>query len=228
MLATYTRLVSPSHSGMMSPASKGICDGRSDRIHQPPRAMMMAVGTAVPTVTSTPDPASRRHRAGEGRQRGAPEDDQHDGDQEHLVVGQVRIEHVGHGGGQEHQHGREPHDVLRPVAPHGQEAPLPAEGLPHPRVDAAVAREGGGQLGRGERHRDEVGDDRDGEEEDARPPERRGVGRFRMLSIAEMITRASPSMPSVLTPPGTPGPDRTVSDAGGPAAWPRCSGPRQR
>ena len=54
MLATYTRLVRPSHSGMMSPASKGICDGRSDRTHHPPRPMMMAVGTAVPTVTSTP------------------------------------------------------------------------------------------------------------------------------------------------------------------------------
>ena len=54
------------------------------------------------------------------------------------------------------------------------------------------------------------------------------VGRFRMLSIAEMITRASPSMPSVFTLAGAPGPDAAAPDAGGPPTWPRCSGPRQR
>ena len=40
------------------------------------------------------------------------------------------------------------------------------------------------------------------------------VGRFRMLSIAEMITRASPSMPSVLTPPDATGPDAPGLDTG--------------
>ncbi len=90
--------------------------------------------------------------------------------QEGLVLGQIRVDHVRGGSGQEHQHGGEPHDVLRPVAPHGQEAPPRSERLPDPPVHAAA--DGGGQLGRAQRHRHQVGDHGDGVEEDRGPAER--------------------------------------------------------
>ena len=114
-------------------------------------------------------PAGRLQGAEERRQRDGPEDHQHHRHEEGLVLREVRVDHIGQRGGQEDQDGREPDDVLGPVAPHGQEPPPRAERLAHPAVDAAA--HGGGQLGRAQGHRYQIGEYRDGVEEDRRPPE---------------------------------------------------------
>ena len=117
------------------------------------------------------DPVGHPVGAGHGGDGRAPEDAEHGDHEERPVRRQVGVDHVGHGGGEEEQHGGEPGQVLRPVAPHGEEAPARAEGLAHPGVDAALLGPGGGQLGRRERHRDQVGHHGHDVEEDARPAE---------------------------------------------------------
>src|SRR5262245_2224747 len=54
MLATYTRLPSPSQLGVSEPAVYGICELRPLASHQNPKAMTSAVGTAVPTTVRMP------------------------------------------------------------------------------------------------------------------------------------------------------------------------------
>ena len=139
-------------------------------VHHRPRAMMAAVGTAVPMIT--PMPVQRADFSDPAREEAvtAQKMTSMTGTRNALFWARSGVDHVRGRGGQEHQHGGEPHDVLGPVAPYGQEPPPGPERLPDPPVHAAA--HGGGQLGRAQRHRHQVRGHGDGVEEDRRPAER--------------------------------------------------------